>query len=166
MKKFTQVLSGLLVCLVLFLPLNAEAQTSTRFQRQSLISADLSEEDLSGETLQLREISDANLTSVDLSNADLRGSIFTASVMKNANLHGANFTFTVLNGVDFTNADLSQAILEDAILSRAIFKDVDITGADFTNAVLDNQQYNQLCEMATGVNEETGVATRESLGCF
>ncbi|MFP3387018.1 hypothetical protein R0J92_26620, partial [Tritonibacter sp. SIMBA_163] len=61
----TQMISLLLACVVLFLPLDAQAQTSTRFQRESLISADLSGEDLSGETLQLREISDANLSAAN-----------------------------------------------------------------------------------------------------
>ena len=40
-----------------------------------------------------------------------------------------------------------------------------IDGADFTNAVLDQPQIKQLCARATGVNEQSGLSTADSLGC-
>jgi uncharacterized protein YjbI with pentapeptide repeats len=67
--------------------------------------------------------------------------------------------------VKFTNADLSDVVFVEAILLRSTFDGVDITGADFTDAMLDGAQVKQLCKIAGGVNSQTGIATRDSLGC-
>ena len=48
---------------------------------------------------------------------------------------------------------------------RSTFDYANITGADFSGALLDGSQMQQLCKIATGVNSQTGVATRDSLGC-
>jgi len=101
----------------------------------------------------------------NFSNADLRGAIMSASVMTLANLHGANLTNAMIDQVKFTNADLSDAILAETILLRSTFEGVDITGADFTDAIMDGAQIKELCKIASGSNSQTGIDTRDSLGC-
>jgi uncharacterized protein YjbI with pentapeptide repeats len=67
--------------------------------------------------------------------------------------------------VNLTWADLSDAVFKEAILLRAIFNNVNLEGADFTDAILDKAQIKELCTKASGVNSQTGVETRDSLGC-
>ena len=81
------------------------------------------------------------------------------------NLHKADLTNAMMDQVNLTGSDLSDAVLIEALLLRTIFTDVDITGADFTDAVLDRGQIKELCGKASGVNSQTGVETRDSLGC-
>ncbi len=67
--------------------------------------------------------------------------------------------------VNFTGANLQDVNFTEAILLRSTFDDTDITGADFSDAILDGAQVKELCQKAKGVNSQTGIATRESLGC-
>jgi uncharacterized protein YjbI with pentapeptide repeats len=131
----------------------------------SYSNAELSRQDFSGQSLQAAEFSNANLEMANFTGADLRGTVFSASVMTKTNLHGANLTNAMMNEVKLTGADLSNAVLIEALLLRTIFTDVNITGADFTDAILDRAQIKELCQKASGVNSQTGVETRESLGC-
>lgn len=156
-----------LIAIALFsLPQPTYAQATKYYNPPlSYSNAELTREDFSGQTIQGAEFSNANLEFTDFSNADVRGSVFSASVMTKANLQGANLTYALVDQVDFTGADLSNAILVESILLRSTFDEVEITGADFTDAILDGKQIQILCEIATGTNPETGVATRDSLGC-
>ncbi len=80
-------------------------------------------------------------------------------------MRGADFTYGFAYLTDFQGADLSDAIFRETILSFSSFEDAKIDGADFSLAVLEKWQVNQLCANAKGVNPETGVDTRDSLGC-
>ena len=131
----------------------------------SYSNAELSRQDFSGQSLQAAEFSNANLEMANFTGADLRGTVFSASVMTKANLHGADLTNAMVNEVKLIGADLSNAVLIEALLLRTAFTDVNITGADFTDAILDKAQIKELCQKASGVNSQTGVETRESLGC-
>jgi uncharacterized protein YjbI with pentapeptide repeats len=82
-----------------------------------------------------------------------------------ANLAGADLSGTFADRVIFDGADLSNAIFADALLTSSSFGDANITGADFSGAIIDRFQTAQMCKRADGVNETTGVATRDSLGC-
>jgi uncharacterized protein YjbI with pentapeptide repeats len=164
MRYLQQLAALVLVFVLLFFPLSAQAASSSSIGRAAGDS-ELSDKDFSGQALQGVEFSNAKLENTNFSNADLRGAVFSGSVMKEASLHGADFTDGIAYIVDFRGADLSDAIFLEAILLRSRFEDADITGADFSYAVLDGVQVKKLCERATGVNSKTGVATRESLGC-
>ena len=131
----------------------------------SLINSQLRGQDFSGQTLGSAELSHIDLQETNFANASLRGAVFSGSNLSKANFHGADLTNAIADQANFSNADLSDAILSDSILLRSVFNGTNITGADFTNAILNGSQTKELCQRATGVNSQTSVATRDSLGC-
>lgn len=164
--RYLQRLAAFVLAITLLFPCPAYAQATKYYNPPlSYSNAELSGKDFSGQTLQSAEFSNANLELTNFSHADLRGSIFSASVMTKANLHGADLTYGMADQVDFTGADLGDVIFVETIMLRSTFDDVDITGADFSDAILDGAQVKELCAKASGVNSQTGVATRESLRC-
>ena len=166
MKYFIRLAASLIALIILCLPLPAYAQAYQLYDPpRSFSNAELTGRDFSGQKIQAGEFSNANMELTDFSNADLRGSIFSASVMTKANLHGADLRYAMVDQVNFTGADLSDAVLTEAILLRSVFDGTDISGADFTDDILDGAQVRELCAKATGVNPQTGVATRKSLRC-
>ncbi|MBE9096018.1 pentapeptide repeat-containing protein [Tychonema sp. LEGE 07203] len=159
-------LAALLFALTIFiLPQPALAQSKYYDPPLSFSNAELSRRDFSGQMLRAAEFSNANMDLTNFSNADLRGAIMSASVMTKANLHGANLTNAMIDQVRFTQADLSDANLTETILLRSTFDEADITGADFTDAIMDGAQVKELCTKASGINSQTGISTRDSLGC-
>jgi uncharacterized protein YjbI with pentapeptide repeats len=163
--KLRQLAAFLLTLTILIFPLPARAQSKYYPPPLSFSNAELTRRDFSGQVLRAAEFSNANMDLTNFSNADLRGAIMSASVMTQANLHGANLTNAMVDQIKFTKADLSDAILVETILLRSTFDGVDITGADFTDAIMDGAQVKELCKIASGINSQTGVFTRDSLGC-
>lgn len=146
------------------------APTPAKYTQQyapppSYSNAELADQDFSRQTLRVAEFSNANLNRVNFTDADLTGAVMSASTMVDTSLKGANLTQSMLDQVKMIRTDLSDAILTDAILLRSTFEAIEITGTDFTDAILDGVQVKQLCQIATGVNSRTGVATRDSLNC-
>ena len=163
---FRRVAAFLFALIILCCPLPAQAQATKYYSPPlSYSNAELKAKDFSGQTLRAAQFSNANLEQTNFSGADLRGTIFSASVMTEANLHGADLTYGMLDQVNLTGANLSDAILVETIMLRSTFDNTDITGADFSDAILDGAQIKELCQKATGVNSQTGIATRDSLGC-
>lgn len=163
--KFRQLAAFLLALTIFILPRPALAQSKYYAPPLSFSNAELTRRDFSGQMLRAAEFSNANMDLTNFSNADLRGAIMSASVMTEANLHGANLTNAMIDQVKFTKADLSDAILAETILLRSTFEGADITGADFSDAIMDGAQVKELCTKASGINSQTGISTRDSLGC-
>jgi uncharacterized protein YjbI with pentapeptide repeats len=163
--KLGQLAAFLLALTIFILPRPALAQSKYYAPPLSFSNAELTRRDFSGQMLRAAEFSNANMDLTNFSNADLRGAIMSASVMTQANLHGANLTNAMIDQVKFTKADLSDAILAETILLRSTFEGADITGADFSDAIMDGAQVKELCTKASGINSQTGISTRDSLGC-
>jgi uncharacterized protein YjbI with pentapeptide repeats len=167
----TQMLGWILAIALLCSPLPASAApTGTQFTKQyapppSYSNAELADHDFSDQPLRVAEFSNANLNRANFTRADLTGAVMSASTMVETSLHQANLTQAMLDQVKMVRTDLADAILVNAILLRTTFQDIDITGADFSDAILDGAQRRQLCQIATGVNSQTGVSTQDSLGC-
>jgi uncharacterized protein YjbI with pentapeptide repeats len=127
--------------------------------------AQLSGQDFSGKQLYSAEFANANLEFANFRDADAQGAIFSAANLIGVNFHGANLTNAMLDQADLTEADLGDAVLVETILLGSLFDRTQIEGADFSDALLDGAQLRQLCAIASGVNSQTGVETRYSLGC-
>ncbi|MGE5657723.1 MAG: pentapeptide repeat-containing protein [Actinomycetota bacterium] len=160
-----QLAAFLLALILLSWSLPAQAQFKEYAPPLSYSNAQLRGQDFSNQTLRTAEFSNANLELTNFAQADLQGAVFSTSILAEANLHGANLTNAMADQVKFTNADLSDAIFAEAILLDASFEGANIVGADFTDAILDGVQIKELCKKASGVNSQTGIATRDSLGC-
>ena len=50
-------------------------------------------------------------------------------------------------------------------INRLDYEIEEIEGADFSDALLDREDQRRLCRDADGINPQTGIATRDSLGC-
>ena len=121
--------------------------------------------DMHGRNLRQQEFLKADLEGFDLGGADLRGAVFNNSNLRNSHLQSANLEDVVAFASRFDGADLGDAVLRNAMLMQSHFKGANIEGADFSDAVIDLPEQKALCARASGRNSQTGIATRDSLGC-
>ncbi len=156
---------GLVVLLWAIAPGTAQAQLKQYAPPISYSNAELSGQDFSNQILKSAEFSNANLTDVNFSYSEMPGASFSGSLLKDTKFQGTDLTNAFMDSVKFIGTDLSDAILVESILLGSIFKDVNIEGADFEMAILDGAQVKELCAIARGTNSQTGMDTRESLGC-
>ena len=163
MRRFLLSATAMLLVLLLQWPRAANAITAPEL-RGSKSMQDLSS-DMHGRNLQQKEFLKMDLEGTDFSQSDLRGSVFNTTQLQDSNFSGADLRDVVAFSSRFDRADLTQARLDNGMLLQSKFTDAQIDGADFSNAVLDQPQIKQLCARATGVNEQSGLSTADSLGC-
>eukprot|EP00747_Dinoflagellata_sp_TGD_P208139 gnl/TRDRNA2_/TRDRNA2_81654_c0_seq1.p1 gnl/TRDRNA2_/TRDRNA2_81654_c0~~gnl/TRDRNA2_/TRDRNA2_81654_c0_seq1.p1 ORF type:complete len:342 (+),score=48.09 gnl/TRDRNA2_/TRDRNA2_81654_c0_seq1:6-1031(+) len=118
-----------------------------------------------GQDLRGAIFAGATVRLADLSDTTGDGSIDTFAQFDFANLRNSRWRRALMDRVTFTKADLRGADFTQAILSGSDFTGAKITGADFSDSLMDDKTLYRLCKIADGVNEKTGVATRDSLLC-
>ena len=123
------------------------------------------QQDMHGQDLSGNEFVKFDLHGFNFSDSNLQGAVFNNSKLNEATLNGANLTDALAYATDFSNADLSNVNFTNALLMESNFEGAKIDGADFTDAVLSRIQQKDLCEIANGVNKNTGESTEYSLGC-
>lgn len=147
-----------IVCLNL---LHTPIALADNYNKEYLVEADFSGQDLTDSSFTL-----ANLRKANLSNANLSGVSLFSAHMEEANLEGANLSNATLDKAIFSKANLTNAILENAFATNTKFDGATIDGADFTGVLLRPDVQDQLCEIAQGINPVTGRSTRETLECY
>jgi uncharacterized protein YjbI with pentapeptide repeats len=151
------------VCVVTAIALTflfTPAATALDYNRESLIKADFS-----GQNLTDSEFTKANMRGSNLSHADLRGVQMFGTNLEGANLEGANLSFATLDSARMVDANLKDAVLEGAFAASTKFNRANIEGADFTEVLMREDMHDILCAVATGTNPTTGRNTRDTLEC-
>ena len=162
--KFSHILASIFLAVVLFVsPLSAQAASSSNVTLSG--KDEIQGKDFSGENLVGAEFTNLELEGTNFSDANLRGAVFNGMILDGANLHNVDFRQGITYLVSFKNTDLTDIRFDEAMMLRSVFDNVDITGADFSGAILDRSEIKKLCAIASGVNPESKIETRDSLEC-
>lgn len=162
-KIWQRAASWLCAIALLLFPLAAQAASSAAVR--SFDDVQVAGKNFAGKDLVEAQFAQADLEGANFSGANLFGAVFNSSSLVGADWSGVDFTYGIAYNTDFSGADLSDAIFADTMLLYSTFDGATIAGADFSDAILDRIQELRLCQSASGVNSQTGVATRDSLGC-
>eukprot|EP00741_Cyanophora_paradoxa_P023692 tig00021612_g22886.t1 len=121
------------------------------------------------------DFSNRNLDGAALGGVLFEGTNFSGSTLTNvkmtksnaskANFEGATMTTAIVDRVNFSGANLKQVDFSNSVLAGSVFDGADITGALFEDSTIDSQNFKRLCAIASGTNNKTGIATRDSIGC-
>jgi len=106
-----------------------------------LSKADLSKADLSKANLSKANLNDANLSGANLNNAYLGGAYLSDANLSGVDLGKADLSHADLIRANFSGANLHGANLHGANLSDAILGDVEISNAVFTRTFFANNDF-------------------------
>ena len=148
------------------------ASTSTRTGRKTVVKtvtrgvnlegADFSNGSFEGVSFQQSILRQANFDGCSLRDASFFDADLSGASFIGADLRGANFELANIRNADFSNANLSGAYIG----STTKLSGVVINGSDWSDTLLRKDQQSFLCNIAQGVNQSTGVDTKESLMCL
>lgn len=163
----TDVLRSMGSMMMMMAPFPAVAEECA--QLQNFNSNDISGKSFKGQDMRGAIFAGATVRKADLSGVNAEGSIDTFAQFDFSDLRNSRWKRALADRVTFFNADLSGADFTQAILSGSSIEGAaNFEGADFTEALMDDKTRKRLCQACgdgCGVNERTGVDTRDSLLC-